>query len=162
MPQPAAKQSERKSTAKPANGNCEKYNSYREAFARIKQAQAEGWYFEAVTLQESILCDRLQSHLIAIGIPKISSDRSTVGNLIRKIEQAKVSTLPADLFAAISTWWQDRNIVVHAFAKSHPGEPTRSVDAALMHAKKAAKDGDRLIRNVLKWFRAQKKLHSES
>lgn len=146
----------RKSTEKQSKGNSNKHDSFKEAFSRIKQAQADGWYFEAVTLQESILCDRLQSHLVGIGIQKIESNRTTVGNLLRKYAKEKLETMPSELLEMIQLWWIDRNVVVHQFAKSTPGEPTISVDIALKHAKQTAKNGENLIRLVLDWHRKQR------
>ena len=45
------------------NGNSEKYESYREAWARIKQAKDNDFFLEAITIQESIISDRLISFL---------------------------------------------------------------------------------------------------
>lgn len=47
-------------------GNAAKFWSYREAWTRIKQAQEQGFYLEAVTIEESIISDRLMSYLISI------------------------------------------------------------------------------------------------
>jgi len=44
-----------------------KYFSYREAWVRIKKAQGYGFYLEAITLEESIITDRLVSYLVWIG-----------------------------------------------------------------------------------------------
>ena len=50
----------RKSKASPAvKGNVRKANSYREAWARIKLARRQGFFLEAVTIEESIIFDRL-------------------------------------------------------------------------------------------------------
>ncbi len=45
------------------NGNVAKYLSYREAWARIKLARRQGFFLEAVTIDESIISDRLLSFL---------------------------------------------------------------------------------------------------
>ena len=45
-------------------GNRCKYLSYREAWARIKQAQQQQFFLEAVTLEESIITDRLICYLV--------------------------------------------------------------------------------------------------
>lgn len=146
----------RKSEAKKANGNSRKFDSFREALARIKTAQTEGWYFEAVTLQESILCDRLQSHLVEIGVSLPNPKVITLGKLLKKYSQNKCQTMPTDLYDRLRNWWENRNIVVHEFAKSWPGSPTVKVEDALDHAKATAKNGDKLTRDVLKWHRNQR------
>ncbi len=145
----------RKSGEKPAKGNSAKYNSYCEAFTRIKSAQEGGWYFEAVTLQESILCDRLQSHLIGIGIQNIETSRSTVGSLLRAYKNSNCQTMSPELCQQLSSWWTDRNRVVHQFAKSFPASATENVMDSLSHARQTAANGDKLIRDVMKWYRDQ-------
>ena len=45
------------------NGNIAKVDSYREAKRRISSAMEEGYYTEAAALIESILSDRILSHL---------------------------------------------------------------------------------------------------
>lgn len=137
-----------------AQGNKEKFASYREAFARIKKAQEGGWYFEAVTLQESIICDRLQSHLTGVGVGEIRSDKSTLGSLLNQYKQN--SYMPSDLHTRLDAWRDARNTVVHQFAKSAPGTPTESVENALDHARRTAADGDTIVRDVLNWFRKQR------
>ena len=44
---------------KKIKGNARKYDAYREAWTRIKQAQKNGFFLEAITIQESIISDRL-------------------------------------------------------------------------------------------------------
>lgn len=46
------------SAPKSTKGNTAKYYSYAEAWTRIKLAQEQGFYFEAIVLQESIISDR--------------------------------------------------------------------------------------------------------
>lgn len=48
------------------NGNARKYYGYQEAWRRIKRAQEEGFFLEVVTIAESIITDRLISHLVKI------------------------------------------------------------------------------------------------
>lgn len=137
-----------------ARGNKEKFASYREAFDRIKKAQEGGWYFEAVTLQESILSDRLQSHLLGTGVIKIEKRPKTLGTLVSKYKNNPC--MPPDLYQRLNDWTSDRNKVVHEFAKSMPGLPSKDVESALHHAWHTAMNGDRIVRDVLKWFREQR------
>ena len=48
-----------KTLEKSIAGNASKYYSYREAWTRIKLAQENGFYLEAIAIQESIISDRL-------------------------------------------------------------------------------------------------------
>jgi hypothetical protein len=151
----------RKSEAKKAKGNSRKFDSFREALARIKMAQADGWYFEAVTLQESILCDRLQSHLVAIDVSLPNPKKITLGKLLNIYSKNKCQTIQTDLYDRLRSWWENRNIVVHEFAKSWPGSPTVEVEDALDRAKETAKNGDKLTKDMLKWHRNQKRINTQ-
>ena len=53
--------------ANPPTGNVKKYLSYREAWTRVKQSQAAGFYLESIALIESIISDRLTSVLVKSG-----------------------------------------------------------------------------------------------
>jgi len=52
------------------HSNAMRYFSYKEAWVRIKKAQGSGFYLEAVTLEESIIADRLISFLVYVGAMK--------------------------------------------------------------------------------------------
>jgi hypothetical protein len=68
-------------------GRIKKYLSYREAWSRIETAKDNGYYFEAVTLEESIICDRLISYLISSGVidrPVAGNNYPSFGRLIGK------------------------------------------------------------------------------
>ena len=52
-------------------GNAEKFEAYREAWSRIKLAQENHFFLEAITIQESIISDRLISFLSRPTAPKI-------------------------------------------------------------------------------------------
>lgn len=47
-----------------AAGDRAKYLSYAEAWARIRLASRQGFFLEAVTVEESIISDRLTSYLV--------------------------------------------------------------------------------------------------
>ena len=58
----------RRSRAVPIpGGNAAEYFSYAEAWVRIREARGSGFHLEAVTLQESIIADRLLSFLVCAG-----------------------------------------------------------------------------------------------
>ena len=58
---------------KAKKGNIEKFNSYAEGFARINEANEKGFYLEAITIEESIIVDRLLSHLHSKGFKPSNS-----------------------------------------------------------------------------------------
>ena len=68
------RKSERLSTE--ISGNVNKYEAYREAWSRIKFAQENHFFLEAIAIQESIISDRL---IRLLSHPAISNPL-TIGN----------------------------------------------------------------------------------
>lgn len=140
--------------------NISKGISYAEAWRRVKAANAAGFHFEAVTICESILSDRLLSFVAWADPSSKLTERTSFGELIRRWrEQAK--ELPelggVDLGLAVDSWRDQRNKVVHGLAKSAPGTPTKELEAFLASAKEAALQGAALARAVCRWHQAELK-----
>ena len=140
-------------------GNAAKYHSYREAWARIDQALAEGFYLEAVTIEESIIADRLINYLARPTARRpLDKDRGRWPGFARLIAAWR-DDFPSglrfeshpDLIDEVDDWRCDRNCVVHRIVKSDPGTPTTPVMEFLAHAKQTAELGARLARAVCDW-----------
>ncbi|MBV8807335.1 MAG: hypothetical protein JO033_01560 [Acidobacteriaceae bacterium] len=107
--------------------NANKYFSYREAWVRIKKAQGYGFYLEAVTLEESIIADRLVSFLVCVGEIEAGSqiEKHNFAQLIQRWMKRVPEPIPIkyfpDLRSAIEEWRKHRNRVVHGMVKSAPG-----------------------------------------
>src|ERR1051325_2142853 len=67
-------------------GNRLKYFSYRAAWGGISNAQGHGFYLEAVTLEESIIVDRLISFLVREGAIEADKglEKHSFGQLIQR------------------------------------------------------------------------------
>lgn len=120
-------------SAKSISGNARKYESYKEAFARIKLAQADGYYLEAIAIAESIICDRLISYLTRPQSARpIKKDRRgrwpQLSDLIRSWRKESPDSR---LCNRVDEWRQTRNTAVHGFAKSDPGTPTMDLEKFL-------------------------------
>ncbi len=154
-------------TEVPIQGNAEKYRSYREAWARVKQAQQHGFYIEAVTIEESIISDRLTSYLVDAGLvprQRRLKDYPTFGNLIitwrrwantqlaPKLDRDRRDKL-ALLIDSVDLWRQKRNQIIHAIVKSHPHTPTTEIEGFVKLAQDAAEEGMRLARAVCDFSR---------
>ena len=142
----------------PPTGNTKKYLSYREAWTRVKQSQAAGFYLEAIALIESIISDRLTSVLVKSGqIQRKTEIRKYPGfsDLIKAwsalcpqpLQQGSYS----DLQAAVDSWRLDRNRLIHGMVRSHPGSPTVDVVDFVSEAKLTAQQGETLARAVCSW-----------
>jgi len=148
--------------------NANKYFCYREAWVRIKKAQGYGFYLEAVTLEESIIADRLVSFLVCVG--EIQADtqveKHSFGYLIQQWTKRVPEPIPTkyfhDLRSAIDEWRKRRNSVVHGMVKSVPGSNHNDVLDFLEEAKFVALQGEALARAISDWARKTKRQFNES
>lgn len=147
--------------------NVAKGLSYKEAWRRIRDANEEEFYFEAVTICESIISDRLWSYLV--GNQSSADERTSFANLITDWKKRTKGTLPqiklpgtiesVDLGEAVDAWRKHRNAVVHGIVKSKPGTPTKPIEQFLEEASQAARDGEFLARRVSDWHKKQLREH---
>ena len=141
-------------------GNANKYLRYREAWTRIKEAMNDGYYFEAVTLEESIICDRLISYLEGRGVTCV--DYQSFDYLIKAWER-DTGSIPisegniSNLQKSVCEWKQLRNKVVHEMVKSCPDTGLDDIQSFMEEARCAAEEGAKLARAVDNWQRRVKK-----
>jgi|JI10StandDraft_1071094.scaffolds.fasta_scaffold467980_2 hypothetical protein len=135
-------------------GKTERYNQYLEAWERIKEASKKGFYLEAITIQESIMNDRLISHLKGIK-EEFLDDK---GKQIKKprfgllIGRAKLKYPTEKLFRDMEAWSQQRNKAIHRIVRIG----VVSIDDFLEEAKACAENGEKLAREVSRWHSKQK------
>ena len=95
-----------------------RYLRYKLAFDRMDEALQEGWLLEAISLQESIITDRLISILEKKG--EAVSRKQSLGRLIglaKKVITGSGITVEGDFFHELDQWRDARNECVHAFCK---------------------------------------------
>ena len=145
-------------------GNILKYLSYREAWSRIKQAQQQEFFLEAVTLEESIITDRLICYLVVTGTIKPALELHKYPNFGQLIKiwkllhnnpiSIRVRAIEfEDLQSSVDLWRQQRNKIVHGMVKSHPGTATDDILNFLESAKLTATEGEMLARAVSAWVK---------
>ncbi len=158
----------KKSTPPPTQplGNAQKYLSYREAWTRIKEAQENGFYLEAVAIEESIITDRLISHFVKVGVLERAPAKPkhlSFGQLIqlwRKHVPDPIKQCEFDhLQEAVDGWRGSRNRSVHGMVKSQPGDPTEDVVDFLTAAREAAELGARLAHAVGSWHQRMHRIY---
>lgn len=164
----------RKSQAseKEIKGNAKKYEAYREAWTRIAQAQENGFFLEAITIQESIISDRLISFLSRPGASNAYVEKTKNGKFVSfariiecwgsEVEQPLSVGDYSDLIDAVDQWRKDRNSAIHAIVKLNNSDETRSIDTFLQKAKQVAADGEQLAREVCKWQQKSKRKQMEA
>jgi hypothetical protein len=143
-------------------GNANKYRRYREAWTRIKKAKDDEYYFEAVTLEESIICDRLISYLVSRGVTCADNKYLSFENLICEWERV-TGGIPisegniSNLQESVCEWKQLRNEVVHGMVKSCPDTELDDIQSFMEEARRAAEEGEKLARAVDNWQKKVKK-----
>jgi imidazolonepropionase-like amidohydrolase len=143
--------------------NANKYFSYSEAWVRIKKAHGSGFFLEAVTLEESIIADRLMSFLVCVGEIQAESraEKCSFGQLIQLWTRRTPQPIPVqyfpDLCSAVDEWRKHRNRVVHGMVKSMPGAQHGDVLDFLKEAEFVAFQGKALAHAVSDWVKKAKK-----
>lgn len=144
--------------------NTEKHSSYTAAWSRMSSAIEQGYYLEAVAIQESMMFDRIRSFLEYVVQDEVKNE-TPFGRVVRRWEaelNADGKRQPprwendSDLPKRILDWIDARNVVVHKMVRSRPGTPTMPIDQFLALAKSAAEGGAILCREVSDWHRRQK------
>ncbi len=149
------------------NGNGAKYLSYREAWARIKLASRHGFFLEAVTIEESIISDRLLSFLEKrCGLALKDATKGNFNQIIQRwyaIALDRHTGVPAEIEALkalnerLQVWRSGRNEVVHGMVKSKASQHDDHIDNFLLAAEAHARSGEKLAREVDTWVRRQNK-----
>jgi hypothetical protein len=158
-----------------SRGNRAMYERYALAHGRIKRAIAAGFPIEAVMICESIIVDRLASHLrkrYLAGFP-IGKELIKIFNLpIDQFDDGRLGigkVLPefihhfddfgmtryANLPQRIRIWTKTRNVAAHQFVKAHVVSRTyeHDHDVFLEKLNSCAHDGVALARLVSNWTR---------
>lgn len=154
-------------TVATASGDAAKFLSYTEAWARIREARKDGFFLEAVTVQESIISDRLTSFVVkTCGCDPNSKSLRTLHSLGNVWVQASESRLPRsaesrlsiyELHLRLNEWRESRNEVVHGLVKSRAARDADHIDNFLARAKTAAEEGALLARKITRWVEAARR-----
>jgi hypothetical protein len=142
-------------------GEVGKFYSYKEAWARIRLARKSGFYLEAITIEESIISDRLTSFAVKDGGVKIGHKSiRTLNNLADtwvQICNLKLSDLSVvkdsfkELQLRLNKWRKNRNTAVHGLVKAGNSKDSGNVENFLKLACLTALEGERLARDISRW-----------
>jgi hypothetical protein len=124
----------------------ERYALYKAAFERIAQAIAEGYYLEAISIEESLIADRLESHLSY----RLGKDFG-FKNLGKLIDKIKSDETDAELRKLVSQeldqWRKARNTAAHEMVKIEVGKQV-SWEARSQINQSVAEAGLILVRKI--------------
>jgi hypothetical protein len=139
-----------------------KKERYSEAFSRIDSSIMTGHYFEAITIEESIISDRIASFLCATD--SLKNDDIYRQNFVNLILLWKLATKnPGSiweecetLIGKVDSWRKERNKYVHSLVK-FPNQKANVVETSIFikGAKSAAVKGKVLSNEVSEWRKRQ-------
>jgi hypothetical protein len=140
----------------------EKQKRYVEAYSRISTSISSGHYFEAITIEESIISDRLASFLEATD--SLKSDDIHRQGFASLVTLWKLATKNPgsiwencdSLIAQVDSWRKERNKYVHGLVK-FPNQKANvpTTEDFINGAKKTANDGAKLAKEVSEWRKRQ-------
>lgn len=149
-----------------AAGDAAKFFSYTEAWSRIKLASRQGFFLEAVAIEESIVSDRLLSYLEkTCGLELKDGTKGNLNQLIirwqreadsRAADSDEGRALLATLHGRLNAWRDQRNQVVHGMVKSAAARGDDHIESFLVRAKAVAAQGEQIAREISRWVDKQK------
>jgi hemerythrin len=125
----------------------------------MKKAIEGKFYLEAITIQESIITDRLLNFVIRNKLITISENElhRPIVFLNKLIQYTKGHFDDENIFKELSEFRVSRNNCIHAMVKSYPGTPTQKVSDFQKLAKETSLSGRVLTRKVDAWHTRMKK-----
>lgn len=124
---------------------------HEEGIHRIQLAIDEGFYLEAITLEECIISNYLNNFLRA---KKVNLPKPTFAALLGKIKSKKFLKTEDhfELFKKINRWREQRNTAIHGFVTSRESATNSSLDSFISFAKSTAEDGIDHVLQVKQWY----------
>jgi hypothetical protein len=125
----------------------------------MKKAIEGQFYLEAITIQESIITDRLLNFVIRNNIKSISEEElhKPIAYLNKLIDHSKDYFDDDTLFNELNEFRKSRNECIHAMVKSYPGNPTQKVSDFQKLARETSTSGKILTRKIEAWHSRMKK-----
>lgn len=140
--------------------NLQKYFTYKNAYERIDSAIQDGYFLEAITIEESILTDRLFRLCKDNGFSH-SWDRATLGLELTFIKNKIESGLIKEFAfcSELDDFWRNRNVCLHQIVKSDLGAPTIEFSELIQLANLTAVAGKTLCQEVNNWVKSYKRIN---
>jgi len=129
-----------------------RYELYRGANRRLKQAIENGFWIEAVALCESILSDRIEARLSHLGGHEEEARKhKTLGALVRQIKSSDPKNgyeYLHSIYQEVGEWNTARNSAIHRAVKISEGEEFRSWNERYNELEETATNGVDLVRRL--------------
>ena len=116
---------------------------FRAAFNRIERAIKNGFHLEAIAIEESLICDRIESAINVV--TKKESYPETLGPLLSQLN--KLSVFPDELLHELDSSRINRNLVMHQMVKITNSDTT-DWRSRMKFARSTALKGKLLLKDV--------------
>jgi len=128
----------------------------------MKKAIEGKFYLEAITIQESIITDRLLSFVIRKELINTSDSKLLIRNIsLNNLTKLSKEHFDDDtLIIELDEFRFSRNNCIHAMVKSLPGNPTQKVSEFQKLARETSFSGRILTRKVDAWHTRMKKKYN--
>lgn len=128
----------------------------------MKKAIEGKFYLEAITIQESIITDRLLSFVIRKELINTSDSKLLIRNIsLNNLTKLSKEHFDDDaLIIELDEFRFSRNNCIHAMVKSFPGNPTQKVSEFQKLARETSFRGRVLTRKVDAWHTRMKKKYN--
>ena len=140
-----------------------RYELYRGANVRLKEAIQHGFWIEAIALCDSIMCDRLEARYSYLKHDAVEARKhKTLGALVRQLvgsDKKKGNEMLHQIYDDIAKWAKERNRAVHHAVKISDGELFEKWDDRYTKLEAVASDGTKLVSRLSNHL---KKLKRES
>ena len=115
------------------------------AYKRAQRAIRSGFYIEAIAIEESLICDRLEAILSRVSQAEVKI--STIGRLVDTLKP--YNALPLELTEELRVWQKHRSQTIHQIVKVTNAESSDWL-SRLRFARTTAVDGLQLFHKLKK------------
>jgi hypothetical protein len=131
-----------------------RHNSYQAAMEQIFKALQDGYYLEAIALEECLISNCLFNYLDASGA-KLSNP--SFHTLLRKISinNGSAYDFPSELLGELDKWRKARNNAIHGYISSLGTELTLSRESFRESSKETAMEGESYCKSVVCWYEVE-------
>lgn len=119
---------------------------YANTWAKIKSSLEAGYYLEAITLCESIICDRLEARIGWLSAKK-SAQFNTIGKNIEILGYLDADERIQETYKKILKWASGRNEALHQMAKV-PSKDSTNWAQKYEFARDVAEEGVRIAKEL--------------
>lgn len=128
-----------------------RHDSYQAALARVGQATADGYFLEAISLEECLISNCLFNYLNNTGTSLDNPSFKLLLTAIRKNAQG-LDGSSMSLFKKIDAWRVARNKAIHGFITATSDSLNQSRQSFQQSTETTAKEGETLCESVVSWY----------